>query len=100
MPSITGSFTATGQSATITPERGESAASVGYNITLSGTFVGTVIVERSFDGSTFHPLTALGASISFTAACSETFEEPEVGVQIRLRCSSYTSGTIDYRLSH
>lgn len=102
MKATTGTFTSTGQSATYTPlyvgSRDEAGSS--FNMTLSGTFVGTVQIERTFDsGSNWHPLTALGTSISFTAPCSEVFEEIEAGVGYRLNCTSYTSGTITYRLS-
>lgn len=101
MPSVTGTFTATGSSNAIVPELASDKTGALYNVTLSGTFVGTVLVERSFDnGTTYHPLTALGSGISFTAPCSESFEECETGVLVRLRCSAYTSGTITYRLSH
>lgn len=95
-PVIRGAFTATGNSENFRRDPGRGA----FNMSLWGTFVGTVIPERSFDGGdTFLPLTALGSSISFTAPCTEIFEEPEAGVLYRLRCSAYTSGTINYRLS-
>lgn len=71
-----------------------------FNLTLTGPFVGTVVVERSFDdGTTYVPLTALGSAISFTTPCSETFEECENGVRYRVNCTAFTSGTITYRLS-
>jgi hypothetical protein len=98
---VTGSHTATGSSASFAPESAQNRnSSAPFNFSLWGTFVGTVIVDRSFDGgTTWLPLTALGTSISFTAPCSEVFEEPEDGVIYRVRCSAYTSGTINYRLS-
>lgn len=97
---VTGTCTETSDSAAIAPELSESRGGVPYNITLSGTFVATVVPERSFDnGATWHPLTALGEAISFTAPVSETFEESEAGVSIRLSCT-WTSGTVTYRLSY
>lgn len=74
--------------------------SIQFNASLWGTFVGTVRLARSFDnGATFLPLTALGTAISFTGPCTETFEEYEEGVLYRWECTSYTSGTINYRIS-
>lgn len=92
---VTGSFTATGQSEVFRPSPG-----AAFNMTLSGTFVGTVQLERQFEETGgFYPLTALGTSLSFTAPCSEVFEEPEGGTAYRLNCTAYTSGTINYRIS-
>lgn len=93
---VTGSLTATGATNSFRPN-GKSPA---FNFTVSGTFVGTVRPERSFDdGDTWHPLTALGSAISFTAPCSEVFEEPENYVLYRANCTAYTSGTIAVRMS-
>jgi len=104
MPStaITGTFGATGQSASLCPKQGDyHHQSYSFNMSLWGTFVGTVQLERSFDnGTTWLPITALGSSITFTAPASESFEEPEVGVIYRLNCTAYTSGTVNYRLSN
>lgn len=96
---VTGSFTATGQSASFQPtfrDRGWGK----FNVSLWGTFVGTVQVERTFDGgSNWLPCTNLGASVTFTAPMTEVLEEPERGPTYRLNCTSYTSGTISYRIS-
>ncbi|MFG1343204.1 hypothetical protein [Xanthobacter autotrophicus] len=93
---VTGTFTATGNSANFVPIPGR-----GFNVSLWGTFVGTVVVERSFDaGTTWLPITGAGVAIStFGGPVSEIFEEPEYGVQYRLRCMSFGSGTINYRIS-
>jgi hypothetical protein len=98
---ITGSLTGVGTSGSGSPEEIFSVdGAAPFNFSLWGSFVGTVVLERSFDqGMTWLPLTALGSAISFTAPCSETFEEPEFGVQYRVHCTAYTSGTINYRLS-
>jgi len=88
---ISGSFTGTGQSAT-------SHASRGINISLTGTFAGTVAVERSFDGTNWEAVTDLGTNGSFTAPVSTTWTEVEGGVEYRFNCTAYTSGTINYRL--
>ena len=92
---MTGSFAATGTS---TP-RGLWG---DFNIAIWGTFVGTVAVERSFDGgTTFIPVArdTSGTAASFTTPTSLSISEPERAVLYRLNCNAYTSGTISYRLS-
>lgn len=71
-----------------------------FNLHLAGTFVATVILERSFDGGvTAAPCTNLGAAVSFTGPASEILEAPETGVLYRLRCTAFSSGTVQARLS-
>jgi hypothetical protein len=89
---VTGQFTANGNSGVCsaiarTPELG-----ARFDLSLSGlTGTGaTVTVQRSFDGSTWKNVQAYTADI-------ETFgEEPSAGVQYRLACSGFASGTILY----
>lgn len=93
---LTGTFTATGVSAAFKPPPN----SIQMNMSLWGAFVATLVLERSFDkGVTWLPLTALGTSFSFTGPCTETFEEYEAGAQWRWRCTAFTSGTVNYRIS-
>lgn len=93
---VTGSLTGTGAGTAFDPELNTTQ----FNLTLSGTFSATIVLERKFaDDATWYPLTALGNAISFTGPLSETFEECEPGVQYRVHCTAYTSGTINYRLS-
>lgn len=97
---VIGSFTATGSSSAFEPHVFPSFRQGLFNLTISGTFVGSVWLERSFNGgSDWHPCTSLGASIAFTAPCSEVASEPQPGTLYRLTCTAYTSGTINYRLS-
>lgn len=72
-----------------------------FNVTLWGTFVGTIVLERSFDaGSTWQQVTfSDGTALSYNAPVSVVWSEAEYGVQYRVRCSVYTSGTINWRLS-
>jgi hypothetical protein len=92
--SSTGTFSATGVAGSIRVDRGS------FNVSLWGTFVATVRVERSFDGgTTWLPITALGSAINFTAPCSEIFMEPEVGILYQLDCTSYGTGTVNWRIS-
>ncbi|RAU21080.1 hypothetical protein CU669_15095 [Paramagnetospirillum kuznetsovii] len=91
----TGTFAATGQS---------TAQVMGgyFNAALYGTFVGTISIERSFDGgTTWVSLSkdSTGAAASFTAPMSIVIYEPEQGVNYRFNCSAYTSGTVNYRFS-
>jgi hypothetical protein len=73
-----------------------------FNISLFGTFVATVKLQRSFDGGTTWidvSRDTSGSLASYTAPISFVAEEPEDGVQYRLNCTAFTSGTVSYRLS-
>jgi hypothetical protein len=70
------------------------------NFTLSGDFVGTARLERSFDGGqTWTALTAGGQVIEFTNPVSEELDELEDGVLYRVRLVALTSGTLAWRFS-
>ncbi len=89
MGSKTGSFTAAAQS-------GDPVAISGKaNLIIDGTFVGTVIAERSFDGGS-----NWWEHGSYTGKQSLVIEEPALmdSAIWRLRCSAYTSGTINWFL--
>lgn len=67
-------------------------------------FVGTVQIERSFDGGNTFVVCNVGgagmlAQFSAGTPVSVTFGEPEKNVLYRLNCIAYTSGTINYRIS-
>lgn len=85
---LSGTFSGTGTSATIV---------VGglFNFSISGIGTATVVVERSFDnGSTWKIVE------TFTSDAERRGEEPEIlGLPYRVRCTSFSSGTILYRLS-
>ncbi len=72
-----------------------------FNVSVSGTFVGTVVFERSFDGGTTYIPVAFsdGTTVSFSGPMSSTWSEPESGVMYRVRFSAYTSGSVSWRLS-
>jgi hypothetical protein len=92
---LSGTFAATGTS---TPK----ALWGDFNVVIWGSFVGTIAVERSFDGGTTFVAVARdtsGTAATFTAATSLSISEPEKGVLYRLNCTAYTSGTANYRLS-
>ena len=76
------------------------------NATFTGAgvaWVGTVQIERSFDGGRTWIVCNIGGSgqlAQYTAGpISLTFGEPEKNVLYRLNCIAYTSGTINYRIS-
>jgi hypothetical protein len=73
----------------------------GFNVSVWGTFVGSVRPCRSFDGgTTWLPLTyADGTIISWTVPATMSFVEHERGVLYRVNCTAFTSGTINWRLS-
>ena len=65
-----------------------------FNLSVSGTFVGTVAIQRSYTGKTgtYHTIKA------YTVPIEETGIEPEGGVYYRMACTAFTSGTIVTRL--
>jgi hypothetical protein len=73
-----------------------------FNFTVYGTFSGTVVLEKSYDGGT----TWVGTHIPFTtsvvtttAVASFQLFEPERGVLYRSNCTAYSSGTANTRIS-
>lgn len=88
--SVSGSFTGTAAGTSIVID----SYNGNFNITLGGFGVGTVDLQRSFDGSTWQNVT----DGSFTADVNKIGYEPEDAVQYRFNCSSYDSGTITYRI--
>lgn len=93
---VTAALTATGSTSAFTPIAGRD-----FNVSVWGTFVGSIQLERSFDsGTTWLPITAAGTQLYvWTAPASEQASEPEYAVQYRARVTSYTSGTLNVRLS-
>lgn len=79
---ITGSFTGLGTSPTVTGK--------GTDVSISGTFTATVVIERLI-GGTWQVVESLTAP-------AERFIESERSRQLRVRCSAYTSGTVNYAL--
>ncbi|MBU6167324.1 MAG: hypothetical protein KGQ52_14520 [Alphaproteobacteria bacterium] len=71
-----------------------------FNFSISGSGVGSVILERSFDGGvTAIPATNLGAVVTFTGPASETMFSRERGVLWRARRTVATSGNFSTRFS-
>lgn len=92
-----GSFSGTGNGNGCTPTTGN------FNVAISGTFVGTVQLQKNFDNGTWGwtPVSqnATGAAASYTAPVAMQMTEFEQGVSYRWVCTAYTSGTINYRIS-
>ena len=93
---VEGTFNADGLSGPFRPNAGQV-----FNVTISGDFVATLTLKRSFDGGVpKHELTAGGETIYvWTAPASERAEEGAPGVDYYLECSDFTSGPVSYRIS-
>lgn len=66
-----------------------------FNISISGTFVATVTVQRSYDNSNWFDVD------DFTAPTEEVGFDPEYCYyRIGVKSSNYTSGTVVIRLGH
>jgi hypothetical protein len=64
-----------------------------FNISISGTFVATVTVQRSYDGITWHDVD------SWTAPSEEVGFDPEFRqYRIGVKTGGYTSGTVNVRI--
>lgn len=83
---ILGVFIGTGVSTSSKYSRGY------YNVSVWGNFVGTIQLQRSFDGVTWLVAKELSAA-------SEGYGyEAEDKVLYRFECTAYTSGSINYRM--
>lgn len=89
MTTVSGTFTAVGSSGTLRIRRKES---VQYAI--SGTFVGTWVIEQDAGGGQAWIELASG-----TAAESDTIPVQFGEGRVRVRCSAHTSGTITYSIN-
>lgn len=119
---VSGTFTATGSSGNGTtgyglgetggvfgaaPSGGNPGQTVApafyhnFNVALWGTFVATVSLQRSFDGTNWNIVSSdnYGTSATYAAPVNLAAFEPEYGVIYRWNCSAYVSGTVNYRIS-
>lgn len=91
---VNGSFTTTGQSATV-------RLSDNYSLSLSGTWAGTVELQRyDAENSEWVTVSAPTSSglASFTANIALNGEEVNARTPYRVNCTAFTSGTIKYNL--
>lgn len=110
-PKVTGTITATALvTQPVAASTGTSAATAflgAFNLAMWGTFTGTILVEKTYDGgTTWVPVaqdvagTPASYSLALTASgINLTLCEIETQVAWRIRCTAYTSGTLNYRLS-
>jgi hypothetical protein len=90
---VTGSLTMSGQSGAFTPELGRPIW-----LRLSGSWTGTVALERRLDAGSWYPVTLGGEPLSWTANRNEpVYEESVAGAQYRLNFAS-SGGTLDYEV--
>lgn len=85
---VNGTFTGTGTSTSIA---GAKQGHIAISVEDFGS--ATVVLEWSFDGTNWDELE------SYTSDTNKVAISPSDQVQYRLRCSSYTSGTIRYGLA-
>lgn len=71
-----------------------------FNVFITGTFVATVEVQKSYDGVTYTTLQPpeLTAVAAFTAPTAFAVVEPDPAVLYQLNVTSYTSGTVIGRM--
>lgn len=87
MSTIAKSFTATGVGIGLSVHHGDS-----FSYTVSGTFVGTVVLERTLDGgANYSTIVTSTASASGTIAVETPNRDQAT---YRFNCTAYTSGTI------
>lgn len=78
----------------------ESIKGSNLNLSIWGTFVATVILERSYDKTLWLPMTYIdGSPISWSTPISTEYPANDYNAFYRFRCTSYTSGTINWRIS-
>lgn len=100
--SFAGHFANTGTSGAVGAGPGARLIRKGaFNVSIWGTFVATLRLERSFDGgTTWLPVTNEGGTVrSWTAPVSTSFTEEELSVMYRLNCTAWTSGVAEWRIS-
>jgi limonene-1,2-epoxide hydrolase len=64
-----------------------------FIVRLTGALVGRVVLERSTDESSWTPV---NGGVFTAAGAFDGFEQAPTGASYRLRCVSYTSGSLDY----
>jgi hypothetical protein len=80
-----------------------------FNVAIYGVFSATIVLEKSYDrqnvandgAATWSAVSRdiAGNPASYSAPTGVVVSEPEAGVYYRLRCSAFTSGVANWRLS-
>lgn len=93
---VTHSFSASGDGPAFTPLAGRD-----FNFSIDGTFAGTIQITRLMPGDVsqiWRQITVLGNALYvWTAPCSESLREDQVGVEYRAECVVLNSGTANTR---
>jgi hypothetical protein len=93
---VEGTISATGATPSVEFKQGGGSILLDFS---SG--VGTVKVEKSFDGTTWYVASkdSKPTEASYTESINGVVDEREANVLYRFNCTSYTSGSIAFRLS-
>lgn len=83
---VSGVFTATAEQSGEAPRWGK------FNVSLTGTWTGTVSLQRMFKGGAWETVK------EYTGNVSEVAEEPEAGVKYSFTASNLTAGSAEYRI--
>lgn len=86
MATVSSSFTAVGNGSVLRVKSGDN-----FSYTVSNTFVGTWVLQRSEDNFASHTQVARGTS----TASSVLVENTGADASYRFRCEAFTSGTVD-----
>ena len=73
-----------------------------FNFQVTGVFVATVALQRSFDqGTTWTTVNLPGTTTAVSTTAPQTYqlEEAERDVWYRAACTAFTSGTANWRIS-
>lgn len=73
-----------------------------FNVFISGTFSATAQLEKSYNGGSTWVVCstdASGTAASYSSSVSVIGFEPELGVEYRVNCTAFTSGTMNWRVS-
>ena len=95
MAVVTAAFTAAAQSSGILVPRFGPSYDCYFNVSVAGTFVGTVGLYRNLPGDSAGTWRLMQ---TFTAPTETFLLNPECGTSYQMQCSAYTSGTINIRL--
>lgn len=94
--SLSGTFTGVGRSALFSLPSG--APPWDLDITITGTFVGSIQLERSMDGGeTWAPIFILGTQYYvWTAPAAESYQMNSIAPVYSFNCTAYASGAINF----
>lgn len=95
MTAVSGTLTGAGQSSPWEYFGGGTAV-----IAVSGTFAASVAIQMTLDNGTTTipaPADGQGTPSILTAIGGVAFDIPATGLGVRVSCTAYTSGTVEYR---